>query len=150
MKKIKEWKSERLNNEFIELEKAQREKIVVAINNAKIKHRWSYVPTEKFYAQNQWNQTLIQKIFSVSDEFGGNGLICSCEISAILMDSSVFFPDSTPMTSSSFNFLGMLGSLSLFLDTYMPAIILIIIKSDFFTSSNPECAIIYVDNLISF
>lgn len=146
MKKIKEWKSEKDIKESREIDKAQRQKIINAINNAKITRRWSYTPGAD-YSQNQWNQTLAQKIFEVNKEFGGHALICSSEISSILMDSYMFVPDSGVMTYSSFNLLGMFGEFFLFVDMYLPARILIIIKSDFFISNNLECAVIYVDGL---
>ena len=147
MKKVKEWKFESDRNEHSKLFKSQRERIVNAINSAKISRRWSYDAVGDSMSQHQWNQTLISKIFIVNAEFGGHAIICSSEISVILEDSIIFFQDSSLLNSSGFNFIGMLDSLKLYVDSYLPSRILLLIKNDFFTSTNPECAVIYVDGI---
>lgn len=151
MIKVKEWKSEREKAESEEFEKARRKKIIDAINSAKIRHRWDYSGLRDssvlFGTQNDWNKTLVSKILEVNKEFGGNGVICSSEVSAILMDSIHFTPGDNMITTESFNFLGMLDYLPLFVDIFLPSSFLLIIRGDFFTSEHPECAVIYVDGI---
>ena len=129
-------------------EKACRKRVLDAINSATIRHRWNYAEMANnptlFGTQNDWNQTLIAKINEVNKEFGGTDIICSSEISCILMDSYFFEPSNNLITTDEFNFMGLLGSLFLYVDIFLPASILIIVRKDFFTSEHPECAVIYV------
>ena len=151
MIKVKEWKSEREKAESEEFEKARRKKIIDAINGAKIVHHWNYAELATnpvmFGTQNDWNKTLVSKVLEVNKEFGGNGVICSSEVSAILMDSINFTPGDNMITTESFNFLGMLDYLPLFVDVFLPSPFLLIIRGDFFISEHPECAVIYVDGI---
>jgi len=39
---------------------------------------------------------------------------------------------------------------TIMIDAYLPTPIVLIVKDDFFTSSNPDCVVILIDNLPSF
>lgn len=158
MKKIRDWKTEKDEQDF---KKSTRAKIKNAINNAVIKEKWSYKPEAEFYSQNQWNLTLLDKIKEVNKVFKGQALICSPEAFAVLEDTAFSF--NNEKTNELFNFdvsntvkyvveaeikmVGVFDGLFVFLDYYIPAKILLIVKSDFFTSDNPDCAVIFIDNL---
>lgn len=148
MKKIRDWKTEKDEQDF---KKSTRAKIKNAINNAVIKEKWSYKPEAEFYSQNQWNLTLLDKIKEVNKVFKGQALICSLEAFAVLEDNELFNFDVSNtvkyVVEAEIKMVGVFDGLFVFLDYYIPAKILLIVKSDFFTSDNPDCAVIFIDNL---
>lgn len=146
MKKIRDWKTEKDEKDF---KKSIRAKIKNAINNAIIKEKWSYKPDADFYSQNQWNLTLLDKVKEVNKVFKGQALICSPEALAVLEDNALFdiSTSSDDVIRNEIRLSGVIDGLFLFVDYYIPAKILIIVRSDFFTSDSPDCAVIFIENL---
>ena len=146
MKKIRDWKTEKDEQDF---KKSTRAKIKNAINNAVIKEKWSYKSEAEFYSQNQWNLTLLDKIKEVNKAFKGQALICSPEALAVLEDNALFdiSTSSGDVIRNEIRMAGVIDGLFLFVDYYIPAKIILIVKSDFFTSDNPDCAVIFIENL---
>lgn len=146
MKKIRDWKEEKDEQDF---KKSTRAKIKNAINNARIAGKWSYKPDVEFYSQNQWNLTLLDRIKEANKEFGGQALICSPEALAVLEDNALFdiSTSSDDVIRNEIRLSGVIDGLFLFVDYYIPANIILIVKSDFFTSENSDCIVIFIENL---
>ena len=146
MKKITDWKLEKDEQDF---KSSTRAKIKKAINSATIIGKWSYKPGVDFYSQNQWNLTLLEKIKEVNETFKGQALICSPEALAVLEDNALFdlSISSDDVIKNEIRMSGVIDGFFVFVDYYISAKILIIVRNDFFTSENPDCAVIFIENL---
>lgn len=140
IKNIHEWKSDKDGQKTTD----SRIKVVVAMNEAVKKFRWDHKDGSQ-----DWNQTLMTIINMANQEFNGTGILCSCEVNAIISSLMYFEPssDAQPTNLGDFYISGTLNQFVVTVDPYLPAPILLIIKNDFFTAENPECVIILVDNL---
>ena len=134
-----------------EISNSIRKKVIDAINQSSKRHRWDYAGgnNKKGATRKDWNQTLLTLINFANKDFGGNAMIVSCEILAIMDDLEFFTVASDGGRNSGFYKAGILGNLTIYVDAFLPAPIAIIINDDFFINDNPECVVIYVDNIHS-
>lgn len=157
MQKVNEWKSEKDELEKLALMKGSRERITKAINNAKVKLTWSYAPEwTGAFTQMDWNYTLLSKINEANKGFEGRNIICSSEVVAVLQDM-VYFENTMEeiitelKVAPGMYYAGTLASrYHVTIDPYLPEQYLLIVKDDFWTSSNPECVLVIVTNIPTF
>ena len=148
MKKVREWKYYQDVAKETEITKARREKIISAMSKTNRRFRWDYKGMgDVAYKQNDWNQTLMAMINQANKDFGGNALVASAEVAAIIEDFIYFQPISDTITDISFYKTGTLNGMIVYTDPYLPAPVLLIIKDDFFTSDNPDCVVIMIDGI---
>lgn len=147
MKTAKEWKAEKDLSPLQE----RRQRISDAINKSIRLSKWSYRMSASNCTQNDWNSTLMTAINMANKEFGGSTLIASSEVNAILSEMILFEPIKTGAIEMGADFYvsGTIGSFIVFVDPYLPASFLLIVKDDFFTTDNPECAVIKIDDIPS-
>lgn len=138
MKNVKDWKNQ-----------TQREKIIYAINNAKHKENWSSKRLfDDVLTQSDWNATLLTAINQANKNFGGNILIVSSEVNAILRSIMLYNPSNSKTTNGGDLYKsGTIGEFTVFVDVYLPSSILLIVKQDFFTSSNPDGVVVLVNGV---
>ena len=149
MKTAKEWKADKDLSPL----KARRQRIVDAINKSIRLSKWSYKVTSADFTQNDWNSTLMTAINFANKDFGGTTIIASSEVNAIISGMILFEPIRTDTISMGADFYisGTLASkFTVFVDPYLPAPILLVVKDDFFTADNPDCAVIKVDDIPTF
>lgn len=152
MKKIQDWKEEKESKEFMD---SVRTRMYDSMKNSIVRDRWDYKRADGYQNQLIWNQTLLQKIKEVNKKFGGSLIITSPEIACILEDNPSFTHIENDVNyevkeNNTFYTMGSIEGFLVIIDCYLAARVLLIIKDDFFTTANPECAVIMIDNLPTF
>lgn len=146
MKTAKEWKADK---DLAPL-KERRQRISDAISKSIRLSKWSYKVTSANCTQNDWNSTLMTAINCANKDFGGSTIIASSEVNAILSGMIMFEPIRTDTVTMGADFYisgTLMSKFTVFVDPYLPAQILLVVKDDFFIAENPDCAVIKIDDI---
>jgi len=146
MKKVREWKYCQ-ESDNIKPIRDRASKIGKATKKTNKIFSWNYKMGGGEYTQNDWNQTLMTVINQANKDFGGTALIASSVAGVIIEDLLFFEYISDGIVDKNFYKFGTFNNMLVYIDSYMPDTVILIIKDDFFTSDDPDCVVIRIDGV---